>query len=188
LLWHHYGGLFAYRHVLAFHNTGEWAYLLMCISETLTAAFFVLRSAPTTVSAEPLDWLFAIGGTFVPLFFVPAAWGLLPAAKNLIVLGTSLQILGLISLNRSFALVAAKRDLKTKGMYRFVRHPLYASYLLIFSGYLLAKTTWMNFAVYFMTMGFLLVRMVREEKHLLLDPAYGKYKQQVRYRIISFVF
>lgn len=181
-------GLFAYRHVLAFHNTGEWAYLLVCVSEALAAAFFVFRSAPTTVSTDPLDWLFAITGTFTPLLFVPASWGLLPAAKNLVFFGTVLQISGLISLNRSFALVAAKREIKTRGMYRFVRHPLYASYLLILTGYMLANTTLWNLVIYVMTMGFLFVRMVREEKHLVLDPAYGKYMQRVRYRVIPFVF
>ena len=119
-------GWFAYRHLLAFHHTGEWAYVLVCGSETLTAAFFVFRSAPMTVSVDPLDWLFGIAGTFTTLLFFPAPWGLLPIAKNLIVFGTVLQIFGLISLNRSFALVAAQRELKTRGMYRFVRHPLYA--------------------------------------------------------------
>lgn len=99
-----------------------------------------------------------------------------------------LQILGLISLNRSFALVAAKRQIKTAGMYRFVRHPLYASYLLINTGYILTNTTSMNLALYVMSMGFLYVRMVREEKHLALDPAYGQYMQQVRYRVVPFMF
>lgn len=181
-------GLFAYRHLLAFHNTGEWTYLLISVSETLSAAFFVFRSAPTSVSKDWLDWLFGIAGTFTPLFLVPASWGLLPAAKVLIIFGFIVQILGLISLNRSLAIVAAKREIKTRGMYRFVRHPLYASYLLIFTGYILTNTTTWNFLIYVMTMGFLFVRMVREEKHLVLDPVYGEYVQRVRYRVIPFVF
>lgn len=181
-------GWFAYRHVLAFQNTGEWAYLLVCVSETLAAAFFIFRSAPTSVSADPLDWLFAIAGTFMPLLFGPASWGLLPVAKHLVAVGTVLQILGLLSLNRSFAIVAAQRVIKTQGMYRFVRHPLYASYLLIFTGYILANTTLWNLLIYIMTMGFLFVRMVREEKYLVLDLAYADYMQRVRYRVIPFVF
>ena len=181
-------GWFAYRHVLAFHETGEWTYLPVCVSETLGAAFFMIRSVPATVSEDPLDWLFAIAGTFAPLFFVPAAWGILPAAKHLIIFGTALQIFGLISLNRSFALVAARREVKTSGMYRFVRHPLYASYLLIFTGYVLSNTTLINLALYAMTMGFLYVRMIREEKHLHTDPIYARYMQQVPYRVIPFVF
>ncbi|MBC7944556.1 MAG: isoprenylcysteine carboxylmethyltransferase family protein [Burkholderiales bacterium] len=181
-------GWFAYRHVVAFQNTNEWAYLLFCASETLTAAFFMFRTQPETVSVDPLDWLFAVAGTFTALLFSPAAWGILPVAKSMLVMGITLQILGLVSLNRSFALVAAKRQIKTAGMYRFVRHPLYAGYLLLFTGYILTNTTLMNVVLFVMTMGFLYVRMVREEKHLALDPAYGQYMRQVRYRVIPFMF
>ena len=181
-------GLFAYRHLLAFQNTGEWAYLVISVSETLSAALFVFRSAPVTVSTDPLDWFFALVGTFMPLLFIPASWGLLPAAKNLIVLGIALQIFGLLSLNRSYALVAAKRKIKTKGMYRVVRHPMYASYLVLITGYILSNTTWWNFLLYVMSLGFLFVRMVREERHLAVDPVYAEYAQRVRYRVIPFVF
>ena len=181
-------GLFAYRHILAFQNTGEWVYLVISFSETLSAALFVFRSAPVTVSTDPLDWFFALAGTFVPLLFLPASWGLLPAAKHLIVFGTALQILGLLSLNRSYALVAAKRQIKTRGMYRFVRHPLYASYLVLLAGYILSNTSWWNLLLYLMSMGFLFVRLVREEKHLAADPVYAEYAQRVRFRLIPFVF
>ena len=181
-------GLFAYRHMLAFYNTAQWAYLLICISESLSATFFLFRSAPATVSTDPLDWLFAIAGTFTPMFFIPSAWGLLPAATNLIFFGTLLHIFGLVSLNRSMALVAAKREVKTGGMYRFVRHPLYASYLLIFTGYVLANTTPMNLVFYVLTMGFLHARLLREEKHLIHHPVYAEYMRQVPYRVIPFVY
>lgn len=181
-------GVFAYRHMIAFQNTGEWAYLVIAVSETLSAALFVFRSAPVTVSRDPLDWFFAVVGTFLPLLSIPASWGVLPAAKNLIVLGLFLQIFGLLSLNRSYALVAAKRQIKTKGMYRFVRHPLYASYLVLTTGYILSNTTWWNFLLYVMSLGFLFVRLAREEKHLAADPVYVEYAQRVRYRVIPFVF
>lgn len=181
-------GLFAYRHILAFQLTGEWVYLVISFSETLSAALFVFRSAPVTVSTDPLDWFFALAGTFVPLLFLPSSWGLLPAAKHLIVLGTALQIFGLLSLNRSYALVAAKRTIKTKGMYRFVRHPLYASYLVLLTGYILSNTTWWNLLLFLMSLGFLFVRLVREEKHLAVDPVYAEYAKRVRFRVIPYVF
>lgn len=181
-------GIFSYRHALAFDQSGEWAYLLIAISETMTAAFFLLRSAPTTVSSDPLDWLFGIAGTFTPLLFSPSQWGLLPEARHLIMLGITLQIVGMLSLNRSFALVAAKREVKTNGMYRYVRHPLYASYLLMFTGYVLSNTTPFNVVLYIMTIGLLYVRLVREEKHLSIDTGYAAYMQQVRFRVIPFIF
>lgn len=181
-------GLFAYRHLSAFGTTREWLYLVICTSETLTAAFFLVRTAPVSVSTRPLDWFFAFGGTCAPLFFAPDASALVPAAKLLSYIGMCLQIVSLVSLNRSFALVAAKREIKTGGMYRVVRHPLYASYWLIFTGYVLTNTSWANLCVYLLTMGLLSVRAVREEAHLCSDAAYRLYMQQVRYRIVPGIF
>lgn len=181
-------GAFAYRHALAFHQSGEWAYLLIALSETVTATFFILRSVPAAVSSDPLDWLFAIAGTFVPLLFSPSTWGVLPEARHLIMLGVVLKIIGMISLNRSFALVGAKRQVKTRGLYRYVRHPLYASYLLMFTGYTLANTTPMNVVLCIMTISFLYVRLMREEKYLVIDATYAADMRRVRFRVIPFVF
>lgn len=181
-------GWFAYRHVMAFLMTNEWSYLFLCISETLGAAFFLVRKYPDSVSAAPFDWVVAVVGTFSAFFLIPADWGVIPAARHAVVVGTGLTVLGMVSLNRSFALVAAKREIKTSGMYRFVRHPLYASYLLTFTGYVLANTTSENGVAYVFAMGCMFVRMFREEKHLAHDPQYAAYMQQVRYRVIPFVF
>jgi protein-S-isoprenylcysteine O-methyltransferase Ste14 len=122
------------------------------------------------------------------MLFRPAAWGVLPAAGMLILVGAALQIVGLLSLNRSFAIVAAKRDIKTSGMYRLVRHPIYASYFLVFAGYVLQNTSIANLLIYMLLLVLLLIRIVREERHLALDPAYREYMQAVRYRLIPFVF
>ncbi|MFS0756276.1 methyltransferase [Noviherbaspirillum sp. 1P10PC] len=179
---------FGYRHIVAFSVTDEWSYLFLCISETLTVGFLLIRTYPKSVSKIPLDWIVAIVGTFSTLLFLPATWGILPSAKYAIALGTLLQIFGMISLNRSFAIVAAKREIKTKGMYRFVRHPLYASYLLTYSGYLLANTNFENLMIYLFAIGCMVLRIFREENHLSVDQGYAAYMRRVRYRIIPFLF
>lgn len=181
-------GSFAYAHFLSFQRTHEWMLLLFCFSEFLTAAFLVFRSAPKTVSVDIFDWIVGVAGTFAPLLLRPAAWGVAPVARYVIVAGVMIQVAGLISLNRSLAVVAAKREIKTEGMYRFVRHPLYASYFLTLSGYVLMNTTPKNIFIYAATMGLLLIRVFREEKHLALDPSYREYMQRVSYRVIPFVF
>lgn len=181
-------GIFAYAHLKGFQRTHEWMLLLFCFSETLTAAFLLFRSAPETVSVIPFDWFAGIAGTFMPLLLRPASWGIAPFAKYAIVVGVIIQIAGLVSLNRSIAVVVAKRKIKTDGLYRLVRHPLYAAYFLIFSGYVLMNTTLINLIVYVITMGFLIVRVFREEKHLALDSHYCEYMQNVSYRVIPFVF
>lgn len=181
-------GLFAYEHFSKFQESREWTLLLVIIAETLAAIFLICRSNPKTVSTTPSDWLVAIIGTFAPLFLRPAEWGILPMASILIAVGTMLQIISLISLNRSFALVAAKREIKTEWMYRIVRHPLYASYSLLFGGYVLAHTTLMNLLIYAVLIVFLCIRIFREEKHLAQDQTYRTYMFDVRYRLIPFVF
>jgi protein-S-isoprenylcysteine O-methyltransferase Ste14 len=181
-------GVFAYAHLAHFLETYEWALLLFCLSETLTAVLYIFRSEPKTVSLIPVDWLIGVGGTFVPLFFRPEARGVLPLASSLIIVGAAIQILGVISLNRSFALVAAKRVIKTAWMYRVVRHPIYASYCLTFTGYVLVNTSPANVALYAVTIGFLIARIFREEEHLSLDPLYREYMQGVRYRLVPFIF
>lgn len=181
-------GWFAYRHVTVFFMTNEWSYLFLCLAETLGAVFFLVRKCPHSVSAVPFDWIVAVVGTFSSFLFLPADWGVFPAAKYAVIVGSGLTILGMISLNRSFAIVPAKREIKTAGMYRFVRHPLYASYLVMLTGYVLANTTLENALIYIFVMGCMFIRMFREEKHLSLDVEYRQYMQKVRYRIIPFIF
>jgi hypothetical protein len=117
-------GFFAYVHIQSFLTSYEWTLLFFCFSETLIVAFYIFRSDLQTISVNPFDWIIAIGGTFSPLFLRPAMWGILPLSRIGIITGGFFQVLSLISLNRSFALVAAKREIKTAWMYSFVRHPL----------------------------------------------------------------
>jgi protein-S-isoprenylcysteine O-methyltransferase Ste14 len=181
-------GLFASAHWSAFQKTHELVLLLVVVSEALAAGFFIFRSDPKSVSVMPFDWVVGLGGTFAPLFFRPAESGVLPFASYLVMAGTLLQIVSLISLNRSFALVAARREIKIGWMYRIVRHPIYASYCLIFGGYVLTNTIVENLLVYVVLIGLLCIRIFREERHLALDPAYRDYMGSVRYRLVPFVF
>ncbi|EEG09796.1 methyltransferase family protein [Pseudogulbenkiania ferrooxidans] len=180
--------LFSYAHLTRFQQTHDVALMVVVLSETLTAVLFFVRSSPKTISLAPADWLIGVAGSFLPMLFRPAPWGVMPAASVLVLAGTVLQIVGLLSLNRSFAIVAAKRELKTAWMYRIVRHPIYASYFLVFAGYVLQNTSLTNVLIYALLLVLLFTRIVREERHLALDPAYRVYMQTVRYRLIPFVY
>jgi protein-S-isoprenylcysteine O-methyltransferase Ste14 len=180
--------LFSVAHARAFNATGDWTYLLFVASETLVAALFMLRSEPAAVSHSPLDWALAIASTGAPFFFAPSGEGLLPAARALIVLGVLLQIGGLLSLNRSFGLVAARRVIKTSGLYRWIRHPLYASYLLSYVGYVLSNTSMGNIATCLLASLLLVARLLREERFLSRDSEYLLYMRRVKYRVLPMVF
>jgi protein-S-isoprenylcysteine O-methyltransferase Ste14 len=180
--------VFASAHLVSYRRSHDWTLLLFCISEAIVIIFLIFRTIPQTVSTVRLDWVVGIAGTFIPMLLRPASWGILPLAKYAIAVGLVLQVAGLLSLNRSLAIVAAKREIKTGGLYRFVRHPLYAAYVLMYSGYVLNNTTLANLTIYVVMFVLLMVRVFREEAHLALDPHYRDYMRRVPYRIIPFVF
>jgi protein-S-isoprenylcysteine O-methyltransferase Ste14 len=75
------------------------------------------------------------------------------------------------------------RGIVAHGPYRYVRHPAYASKLLVFyiQGFFLGQ--------YFLGLmiGLTIIYLLRaltEEWHLSLDPDYVAYKQQVKWRFI----
>ena len=179
---------FAVVHVLAFDSTGNWSYLAFCATESLTASLFLVRSDPVSVSADPRDWALAFAATFIPFLFAPSDTAVLPAAALLIGAGALVNLCGMLSLNRSIGMVPALRVLKTGGLYRFVRHPLYASYLVTFSGYLLTNWSPRNLAVYLLSMALLALRIEREECHLATNSDYRIYMGQVKFRVLPFVF
>jgi protein-S-isoprenylcysteine O-methyltransferase Ste14 len=179
---------FASAHVVGFLHSGDWSYLLFCTAETIAALFFIVRSAPVSVSTDAGDWLLAIGATFAPFLLSPADMAVWPGACYLLAIGSLLQIAGLLSLNRSFGLVAAQREIKTGGVYRVVRHPLYASYLISLSGYLLTNTSPANTVIYVATMSMMVARLLREERFLSADVRYRVYMRQVKYRLLPFIF
>jgi protein-S-isoprenylcysteine O-methyltransferase Ste14 len=179
---------FAVLHVRAFNLGGDWTYLVFCITESLTALLFMVRSNPVSVSPDPRDWAVAVAGTFFVFLFLPSNVAVLPQAKVLVFIGALGHLSGMLSLNRSFGLVPATRVIKTRGMYRFIRHPLYCSYLVTFSGYLLTNSSLRNLAVFAISMVLLAIRIQREERHLAQDSDYRAYMSQVKFRVVPFVF
>jgi protein-S-isoprenylcysteine O-methyltransferase Ste14 len=158
--------------------------------ELLVATLFVLRRSPWVVSRSPLAWLAAAIGTFGMLAARPADHPL----GSLGMLYSGLQIIGallagfaVISLGRSFGIVAANRGIRTGGPYRFVRHPLYSAYILTEIGYLLENPSLANWCLFGVVMAFQGVRIVEEERTLEADPAYREYRLRVRSRVVPYL-
>lgn len=180
--------LFAYRQIGAFFATGNWAFALFCISESLQAFFFLFRYKAKDISNLPFAWVVAVGGTWAALSFTPGGLVLWLGGPALLVFGVMLQIASTLSLNRSFAIVASLRTVKTKGMYRIVRHPMYASYSISLLGYLLFNASIFNLFCFIATLIYFYFRIEEEEKLLSHDVRYIAYKQHVRYRLIPLIY
>ncbi len=82
----------------------------------------------------------------------------------------------------------ANRGVKTRGLYRVVRHPIYAGYTLTHIGFLLGFPSLQNAALYAAVFAIEVMRLLREEAVLKRDPAYVDYAARVRYRLLPGVF
>lgn len=157
------------------------------IEQTWFVIAFLVRRPAAAVSRNPGSWLLAFGGTFAGVLFRPGGvhphWGVV-AGLGLQLAGLAVCVMSLFALGRSFGFVAADRGLVTRGPYAVVRHPVYASYLLIQSGYLLQSISLRNAVVMVLASGCNAGRALMEERLLARSPAYRAYRRRVRWRLV----
>jgi protein-S-isoprenylcysteine O-methyltransferase Ste14 len=165
--------------------------LLLLPSEGLAVVFLLVRRRTSQISRRPLEWAMAMSATCAPLLVIPGGTPLpfaIRFAPFLLMVGMALQIHAKITLGRSFGCVPAHRGLKLGGPYRFVRHPMYAGYLLSHTAFLAMNVTLWNAAVYLVSYALQVPRLLAEERMLSRDPNYQSYAAEVPYRLIPRLF
>ena len=172
--------------------TNPFAPLVM-VAETSVVIFVLLRRSTQAISMRLGDWLLAITATYAPLLIMPVATPdavrvLIPAAVGLVILGNVIQIAAKLFLRRSFGIAPANRGIKTDGMYRFVRHPMYAGYALVHIGILALMPTLLNLTIYAIGWWAQILRLLAEERLLSEDPAYRDFMTKTRWRLIPGLF
>ena len=175
-----------------FASTNPFAPLIM-VAETAVVIFVLIRRPTQAISLRLGDWLLAITATYAPLLIQPADT---PAALQMLVslgigltvVGNVVQIAAKMFLRRSFGIAPANRGIKTDGMYRIVRHPMYAGYLLVHIGILLLMPTMLNLVIYAIGWWAQILRLLAEERLLSEDPAYRAFCTTTRWRLIPGVF
>lgn len=168
-----------------------WSKTLLLVQLCILAVLFLFRQDPVRVSWRPDHVFFALFGTFGPflLGYVARSPSLeLPIGVAMQASGLVLALIGLVSLNRSFGIVPANRGVKTTGLYRFVRHPIYAAYQLLHVGYVVNHPTPEAGLIVTLTLTAQMARVLNEEAVLQEDPEYQAYMQQVRYRLLPPLF
>ncbi len=139
------------------------------------------------------EGLLAVSGTFVVTLLLIVSNdedatlgpGASPVATVIQCIGIAGWAASLVALGRSLGIAPADRGLVRHGPYRFIRHPLYAFEGLFFLGWLINVHT-ISAAIIIAAWTVLQVaRIIREERIL---GGYEEYRQQVRWRLIPFVW
>lgn len=146
------------------------------------------RPAQAGVAAWSLDSILAWAGTLLPLALQAGVASASTLAAPILVFGAGMSVVAILSLGRSMGMEPANRGLKTTWMYRLVRHPIYATYLLVVAGFLMAFPVPVNLGLAAVWVTIQLLRIVREERLLARDPAYRDYQIRVPYRLIPLVW
>ena len=158
-------------------------YLLMAL------AFLAVRKRANAFTAKKMDYLYTVLGYSAPLLLQPSSYGG-PA-----IVGASLEVAGLafvlsafLCLNRSFGLAPENRGVKTAGVYRLVRHPMYLGYILAEAGFVFDNLSEFNLFALTVSVLFLLLRLGAEERLLGRDQLYRSYSRKTRWKLIPFIF
>ena len=188
------GGLFALlsMNLLAdFMRTGHVTSLLLLVSEALIVILTVVRRRAQVIdrsTAAAVTTTLSIVGP--PLLRAGETPGLLPDTVTAVVsaAGLALVIGGKMTLGRSFGIAPANRGVVARGPYLFVRHPIYAGYLITHMAFLLAQPTGLNLLIVAVADSALIARALIEERVLSVDADYQTYCQRVAWHLVPGVF
>jgi protein-S-isoprenylcysteine O-methyltransferase Ste14 len=190
-----------------------WIYLLLLFLMAAGITVDLMRRDPALLerrmkggpAAEPrpLQRFLMLGASagFFGLIVIPALdfrykWSSVPVA--LVVTGDVLFVLGFLLIARVYRentftsatiSIADGQRVISSGPYAMVRHPMYAGALVYLAGTPLALGSYWGFLALIFIVPFLVWRLVDEE-HLLVRelPGYADYRQEVRYRLVPFVW
>lgn len=183
--------LLAYSSYLKWQNTGQMLGLGLMLVNTVLCVLFLTRRESSTTSHRIRDWI-------VPFVTVGLSMMLRPdpvTSRSLLIPSAALQLAGiaalfasLLSLGRSFGVVPANRGIKTRGLYRIVRHPVYASELVFYLGFLLGNPSPVNLGLVTLIVAGQVQRILSEERLLRGENVYRTYMGGVTYRLVPGIF
>jgi protein-S-isoprenylcysteine O-methyltransferase Ste14 len=181
-------GMLALAAIEIWRRSNTLISLGILLMNSLILAVYVIRRKPDAIIEHPFAWIIGVAGTLLGLLYRPGQADVLPV---LLFAGNAMQIVGLaatigslLSLRRSLGIIAANRGIKQGGLYRFIRHPLYASELVFFCGYVFSNQSAANLILLIMHIAAQYSRARIEENFLSSDPVYQLYLSKTRYRFL----
>jgi protein-S-isoprenylcysteine O-methyltransferase Ste14 len=175
-----------------FMRTGHVTGLLLIVGESLVVVLTIMRRRAIVVdrsaAAAVLTTLSLVGPVLLR-----ATDGETPLAGDQITamlsaVGLVIVVLGKMTLGRSFGIVPANRGIVSRGPYNFVRHPIYAGYLITHAAFVLAHPAPRNIAIVLVGDAALIFRALMEERVLSTDAEYQQYCERVGWHLVPGVF
>lgn len=169
----------------AWQGPGSLHDLGLLVYYSLAALLFILRRS-NKAHCQWWETAIAMAAIFWPILILrPSGHGASIAGFALQMIGLAGIIVAISSLGRSFAIAPGDRGLVTGGLYRWVRHPLYATQTVFFIGYLIANPSLRNGLGLAGALAFDIVRIHREERIL---SGYTAYAADVRWRLLPLIW
>jgi protein-S-isoprenylcysteine O-methyltransferase Ste14 len=158
----------------------------------LIALAYVTRRAPTERARGAAETVLPLAGAVLPFALLRAPPVLSGRAEDAVLwvlaVGSTLSVAGYASLRRSFSILVEAREPVTGGVYRFVRHPVYAGQIVAAAGVLAWRFAWANALVFAAFVAIQAARAVLEERKLArVFPAYAEYARRTA-RFVPFVY
>ena len=195
------------------HYWQAWVYLSIFTGASVLTTLYLMRKDPALLErrmsggptaekrpTQKLIMLFTSIG-FIALIVVPALdyrFGWSSAPVSIVVIGDALVAIGFYLISRVYREntftaatieIAENQKVISTGPYAIVRHPMYASASLYLFGTPLALGSLWGLVPSVAIIPFLIWRLFDEEEFLSRNlPGYADYQQQVRHRLVPFIW
>jgi protein-S-isoprenylcysteine O-methyltransferase Ste14 len=169
----------------------DWVYVLQHL---LVLGIALARPNPTAWDysiASSAAVIIAYAYPYAQVIYLHASLGYVTSPGGGLVLVTfaaGLSLFTLLTLGRLFGVRPAVRGLATSGPYRFVRHPMYLSYILADIGYNLQEWNPVTIALVLAGWASLVYRIKAEERLLSHHSGWQTYAASVRSRLLPGVW